>query len=104
MVSREDLRDAGAEQAGHPTAVSARPICTPGDDGAIGSDRREGVCIPKLPLPRPAWPINCHHHPLRIDRGGGRLLSGGDGVAGWCRWGGHNLGDDRFSRIHQAVC
>ena len=104
-LSRENLRDAVSELEGHPTAVAAHIGVAPGDDGAIASDRRERTCVPIFPLtpPRPAWPIGCHHHPLRRDRGGGRLLAGGDHVAGWCRWRGHDLGNDRFTRINHAV-
>ena len=74
-------------------------IVTPGDDGAIALQGRKGRGI----TDRPPWPIDCHHHPLRRDRGGGRLLAGGDHVAGCCCWGGHDLGNDRFTRINHAV-
>ena len=31
------------------------------------------------------------------------MLAGGDHVAGWCRWRGHDLGNDRFTRINHGV-
>ena len=78
---------------------------TPGDDGAIVLQGRKGIVITPFPVapPRPAWPIDCYHHPLRRDRGGGRLLAGGDQVAGYCCCGRQDLGNDRFTRIHHAV-
>ena len=50
-----------------------------------------------------AWVINCHDHPLRRNRGSGRLLAGGDEVARWCYLGGQDLGNDRFTRINHVV-
>ena len=40
---REDLGNARAELAAHPTAVTAGQIKAPGNDGAVGFERREGA-------------------------------------------------------------
>ena len=102
-VIGEDLGDAAKPRLCR--AVKVVGITPPGNDGAIALQGRKGVAIANFPLtpPRPAWSFDCHHHPLRRDCGGGRLLARGDQVARRCSCGGHDLGNDRFTRIHQAV-